>query len=227
MRGLVEEAARDQVSDIHIEPEADELRIRVRIDGILHERSVHGRDQHAPIVSRIKVMADLDIAESRKPQGRALRHEPARRRHRRAGLDLPTVTARAPSCGSCGRQPADRLHDLGMQPEVLRRLEECLDQPHGMVLVTGPTGSGKTTTLYAALARLSTTERNVVTVEDPVEKRVRLLRQTEVNPKAGLTFAGGLRSILRQDPDIIMVGEIRDRETARSASRLRSRGTWC
>ncbi len=215
VNSLIEESARDGVSDIHIEPEKDKLRIRIRVDGILHEHSVHPLKQHAPIVSRIKVLSKLDIAETRRPQDGHFSMRVSSGNADMRVSTIPTVHGENVVLRlsiSDGR--AIDLNELGMPPEALRRVEDLLEHPNGMILVTGPTGSGKTTTLYAALARLSTIERNVVTIEDPVEKRLPLLRQTEVNPKAGVTFATGLRSMLRQDPDVIMVGEIRDQETA-------------
>jgi type IV pilus assembly protein PilB len=218
VNSIIEEAAVSGVSDIHIEPERDLGRVRVRVDGILHEKSVHPRQQHAPIVSRLKVMSKLDIADTRRPQDGHFGMKISQGNIDVRVSTIPTVH---------GENVVMRLllsggdmiglDDLGIPSAALTKLKTGLEQPHGMILVTGPTGSGKTTTLYAALDRLSTIERNVVTVEDPVEKRMPLLRQTEVNPKAGLTFAAGLRSILRQDPDVIMLGEIRDAETAELA----------
>lgn len=218
VNSIIEEAAVAGVSDIHIEPERDLTRVRVRVDGILHEKSVHPRQQHAPIVSRLKVMSKLDIADTRRPQDGHFGLKISQGNIDVRVSTIPTVH---------GENVVMRLllsdgeliglEDLGIPDCALGKLKTSLEQPHGMILVTGPTGSGKTTTLYAALARLSTIERNVVTVEDPVERRMPLLRQTEVNPKAGLTFAAGLRSILRQDPDVIMLGEIRDEETAELA----------
>ncbi|MFT5051547.1 MAG: type IV pilus assembly protein PilB [Chlamydiales bacterium] len=214
VRALVEESARAGASDVHIEPERDRLRVRIRVDGILVEKSVHRLEQHALIVSRIKVLSKLDIADTRRPQDG----------HFTLEMDNSSIDVRVSTIPTVyGENVVLRLlmsdedtvdlADLGMAPRVLRSFENFLSQPNGMILVTGPTGSGKTTTLYAALARVGSVERNVVTVEDPVEKRLPLLRQTQVNPKAGITFATGLRSLLRQDPDVIMLGEIRDRET--------------
>ena len=215
VKTIVEEAARDGASDIHIEPERDKLRVRIRVDGIMHERSILGLEQHAAMVSRIKVEAKLDIAETRKPQdGHFSAIVPQGEVDVRVST-IPTVNGENVVMRlllSGGK--AASLDEIGMPTEALEWVQDCLDRPHGMMLVTGPTGSGKTTTLYAAIERLNTLERNVVTIEDPVEKRVPLLRQTQVNPRAGVTFAAGLRSILRQDPDVIMIGEIRDQETA-------------
>ena len=215
---MLNDSARTGASDIHIEPERDHLRVRIRVDGMLHEAATHSSELAASIVSRLKVMAKLDIAETRRPQDG----------HFTTTVDGATMDVRVSTIPTVHGENvvlrlllsdsrAIGLEDLGMPSDVLGKLRGYLDQPNGMVLVTGPTGSGKTSTLYAALERLNTMDRNIVTVEDPVEKRVPLLRQTEVNPKAGITFASGLRSILRQDPDVIMVGEIRDRETAEIA----------
>jgi type IV pilus assembly protein PilB len=218
VRSIVEESADSGASDIHIEPEHNQLRVRVRVDGVLREKSVHSRRQHASIVSRIKVMAKLDIAETRRPQDG---HFSMKLNSGKADVRVSTIPTVYGENVVLRLLLSDskvlELKDLGMAPDALQKMAEFLDNPHGMILVTGPTGSGKTTTLYAALARLGTPERNVVTVEDPVEKRIPFLRQTEVNPKAGVTFATGLRSILRQDPDVIMIGEIRDKEAAELA----------
>ncbi|MEM7310231.1 MAG: GspE/PulE family protein [Planctomycetota bacterium] len=216
---LIQESARDGASDVHIEPDRGELRVRIRVDGILHKRSAHPIEQHAQIVSRIKVLAKLDIAETRRPQDGQFRVQLDEGNADVRVSTVPTVNGEAVVLRLL---LADRgsidLDGIGMSTSVLHRFEDCLDHPHGMILVTGPTGSGKTTTLYAALARLATVERNLVTIEDPVEKRLPLLRQLQVSEAAGLTFASGLRSVLRQDPDVIMVGEIRDRETAEIAT---------
>jgi len=218
VNSVLEKAVRSGASDIHIEPERDLTRVRIRVDGILHELATHSVDLHAPIVSRIKVEAKLDIAETRRPQDG---HFGVRLPQGRVDIRVSTLpTVHGENVVMRLLLSSDTvvgLDDLGIPGPALERLQESLDHPYGMILVTGPTGSGKTTTLYAALERLSTIERNVVTVEDPVEKRVPLLRQTPVNPKAGVTFATGLRSILRQDPDVIMIGEIRDQETAEIA----------
>jgi type II secretory ATPase GspE/PulE/Tfp pilus assembly ATPase PilB-like protein len=216
---LVRESAEAGASDVHLEPERDELRVRIRVDGILHHKTSLPRAQHPSVVSRLKVLARLDIAETRRPQDGQFSLRLAR-----GGVDvrvssLPTVWGENVVLRLLLSDDAPiGLEELGMPPEALASLKALLSEPNGMLLVTGPTGSGKTTTLYAALARLNTMERNVVTVEDPVERRLPLLRQTQVNPGAGVTFASGLRSILRQDPDVIMVGEIRDRETAEIAT---------
>jgi type II secretory ATPase GspE/PulE/Tfp pilus assembly ATPase PilB-like protein len=218
VQSLIEEATRTGASDIHVEPERDLLRVRCRVDGILREQAVYPQSLLAPVVSRLKVLAKLDIAETRRPQDGHFGMKVDQKSLDVRVSTIPTVHGENVVLRllvSDGQ--AIELDELGMAPASLSRLKHFLDNPHGMILATGPTGSGKTTTLYAALARLNTIERNVVTVEDPVEKRLPLLRQTQINPKAGLTFAAGLRSILRQDPDVLMVGEIRDRETAEIA----------
>jgi len=215
VQSMIEEATRTGASDIHVEPERDLLRIRTRVDGILREQAIHARSLHAPVVSRIKVAAKLDIAETRRPQDGHFGLKVDQRDVDVRVSTIPTVHGENVVLRlSLSDGKAISLDELGMAPKSLAKLKHYLDHPHGMILVTGPTGSGKTTTLYAALGRLNTLERNVVTVEDPVEKRLPLLRQTQVSVKSGLTFAVGLRSILRQDPDVLMVGEIRDRETA-------------
>lgn len=215
VNSIVTESARDGASDIHIEPERDMTRIRIRVDGILHEKSVYPFDLHAPIVSRIKVQAKLDIAETRRPQDGHFAIRLGKQSVDVRVSTIPTVYGENLVLRlMLSDEKTTQLQELGLDPAALKRMHEFLGSTNGMVLVTGPTGSGKTTTLYAALAELNTIERNVVTVEDPVEKRVPLMRQTQVNAKAGVSFATGLRSILRQDPDVIMVGEIRDQETA-------------
>ncbi len=215
---LISEAANAGASDIHIEPERTHLRVRSRIDGILHETNKLPLSKHAPIISRMKVQAGLDITETRRAQdGHFGQFIDGRLIDVRLST-IPTVhgeNAVLRLMVSDGESKG--LEEIGMSDAILKRTHAFLDHPNGMVLVTGPTGSGKTSTLYAALDRLNTIDKNVTTVEDPVERRVPSLRQTEVNPKAGMTFASGLRSLLRQDPDVIMVGEIRDQETAEMA----------
>ncbi len=218
VNSMIANSARSGASDVHIEPEQDHLRIRVRVDGILHETATHSPNLHAPIVSRIKVMAKLDIAETRKPQDGYLTLNVESMNVDVRVSTIPTVYGENVVLRLLlSDDAAIPLDGLGMPGAMLKRFRYFLRQPNGMILVTGPTGSGKTSTLYAALESMNSMDRNIVSVEDPVEKRVLLLRQTEVNPKAGVTFASGLRSILRQDPDVIMVGEIRDEETAEIA----------
>lgn len=215
INGIIADAARQGVSDIHIEPYESGLVVRMRVDGLLREVLKMPAHVAPVVVSRIKVMARLDIAERRVPQDG------------RIGLTLggKSLDVRVSTLPSrAGERVVLRLLDketagidfdqLGLSGEAERILTAALAEPNGIILVTGPTGSGKTTTLYAALKRLNDGSRNILTVEDPVEYAVDGVGQTQVNPKVGLTFAAGLRAILRQDPDVVMVGEIRDRETA-------------
>ena len=211
-------AIRERSSDIHFEPYEKELVVRNRVDGILYPMVSAPRKWHAPAVSRIKVMAGLDIGERRLPQD-------GRIRIRLGGKEIDIRVSTVPT--SFGERAVLRildrssillgLADLGLDPRDLAPLERFLSRSSGILLVTGPTGSGKTTTLYAALQRLDSGTKNIITIEDPVEYQIRGIGQIQVNPKIHLTFASGLRSILRQDPDIIMVGEIRDPETAEIA----------
>ena len=215
---LITEAARDRASDIHIEPELDLIRIRFRIDGILHEVHELPKKLQSAITSRIKILSEMDIAESRKPQDGKIRIKLENR-----DLDVRVSTFPTVHGENVVMRLLDRasillsLKDLGFSKENLTIFSKAILAPNGIILVTGPTGSGKTTTLYAALSSITSMEKNIITIEDPVEYELPLIRQTQVNPKAGVTFANGLRSILRQDPDVIMVGEIRDKETAEVA----------
>ncbi|MGQ0627517.1 MAG: GspE/PulE family protein [Phycisphaerales bacterium] len=205
-------------SDVHIGPDETVLHIRFRIDGVLEPQQGPGLSAHTGIVQRLKVMANLDLTQTRRPQDGKFRFTAGGRSADIRLSLIPTV---------CGENVVMRLltsagsikgfADLGIAKQDLARFESMLDQPNGMVLVTGPTGSGKTTTLYTALKRMNTPDVNVMTVEDPVEIRMPLMRQVQVNAEIGMTFAGALRSILRQDPDVVLVGEIRDEETARIA----------
>ena len=212
---VISQAVRDRASDIHIEPEETQLRIRFRIDGVLHEIPSPPKHLELAVISRVKVLAGMDIAESRAPQDGHFQLELDGRRVDLRVSTLPTlhgenVVLRILDTSSV----VLGLEKLGFSPESLKQYEELVLKPHGIILSTGPTGSGKTTTLYSALMRINTMDRNIITIEDPVEYRLGMIRQVQVNPKAGVTFANGLRSILRQDPDVIMVGEIRDLETA-------------
>ena len=218
INGVLSQAVREQASDIHFEPFEDRLSVRFRVDGVLRE-ALSTSPALAPLVaSRIKVMARLDIAEKRLPQD-------GRISLKLAGRPVDVRVSTLPS--SHGERVVLRLldkqagklglADLGMDEETLARLRRLIQRPHGILLVTGPTGSGKSTTLYAALLELNDRSRNIMTVEDPIEYDIDGIGQTQVNPKVDLTFARGLRAILRQDPDVVMVGEIRDLETARIA----------
>jgi general secretion pathway protein E/type IV pilus assembly protein PilB len=214
------EAVRDRASDIHVEPMEDELRIRYRVDGVLHKVPIPGEIKRfqAAIVSRLKIMSSLNIAEKRLPQD-------GRIKLRALGKEIDVRVSVIPDVwgeGVCLRlldraNAAVSLEELGMPPDVLERFRRMITEPHGILLVTGPTGSGKTTTLYAALEKINAVEDKIITVEDPVEYQLAGIKQIQVNPKAGLTFGNGLRAILRHDPDIIMIGEIRDLETAEIA----------
>lgn len=215
---IIGQAIKDGVSDIHIEPEENQLRVRYRIDGILHEAFTPPKNLQAAITSRIKILAEMDIAESRAPQdGRFQASYEGREVDLRVST-LPTVYGENIVMRLLDKSSLVlNLEDLGLGERMLARMKEILKSSYGIILVTGPTGSGKTTTLYSCLNAMNTPDKNIITVEDPVEYRLKFIRQSQVNPKAGLTFATGLRSILRQDPDIIMVGEIRDSETAKIA----------
>lgn len=215
---LIAEAVDARASDIHIEPTDDRLAIRYRIDGVLRDRPALPAAMRAPLVSRIKVMAGLNIAERRLPQDGRLRL--AVRGHE---IDLRVATAPSIHGESVVLRVLDRSNlaldfaTLGFDTALIEGFRRALHRPHGIVLVTGPTGSGKTTTLYAALAELNERGRKLLTVEDPIEYRLPGVIQTQVNPGIGFTFSGALRSFLRQDPDVMMVGEIRDGETAQIA----------
>lgn len=212
------QAVRQGVSDIHIEPGVKHTSVRFRIDGELREVMKPRRDLHPAIVSRIKVMAKLDIAEHRQPQDGRLQVRIEKRDIDLRISTLPTVLGEKVVMRVLDRQNVSfDLATLGFQAESLMTFRKMLSRPHGLVLVTGPTGSGKTTTLYSAIELVKGVERNIVTVEDPVEYQLPMINQVQVSGDNGLSFAAALRSILRQDPDVIMVGEIRDRETAETA----------
>ena len=218
LNALLTQAAKDGASDIHIEPYERSSAVRFRVDGTLREVVRPNKALHAALISRLKIMAELDIAEKRMPQD-------GRISLRIGGRAIDVRVSTLPSAH--GERAVLRLLDktesmltlemLGMSGDVLTRFARLIQQPHGIVLVTGPTGSGKTTTLYASLGRIDTATTNVLTVEDPVEYELPGIGQTQVNPRIELTFAKALRAILRQDPDIIMIGEIRDHETAQIA----------
>ncbi len=218
VNALVAQALRERASDVHIEPYEREVLVRFRIDGVLHTIVRPPASVHAALVSRIKVMAGLDIAEKRLPQdGRFFVRVAGREVDVRVSI-LPTAFGERVVLRLLDRGARMlSLEELGMAEDHLALVRETIASPHGIALVTGPTGSGKTTTLYAALLAVDRENRNVMTIEDPVEYRIAGVAQMQVRPKIGLTFAAGLRSILRQDPDIVMVGEIRDLETAEIA----------
>ena len=212
---IIMQAIKDKASDIHIEPAEDMVRVRLRIDGILHETSTIPKNLQSIVASRIKILAKMDIAESRKPQDGRIEF-----RVEKKTLDLRVSSFPTIHGENIVMRILDKssivlgLEDLGFSKDDLRKYDKLIRSAYGIILVTGPTGSGKTTTLYSSLSTINSMEKNIITIEDPVEYELPLIRQTQVNLKAGISFATGLRSILRQDPNIIMVGEIRDKETA-------------
>src|SRR5438270_959203 len=212
---LIAQGVQDRASDIHIEPTERDVRIRYRIDGVLHEVMRSPKNIQSGIVSRLKIMADINIAERRIPQdGRVSAVIGGRAVDLRVAT-LPTVHGEKVVMRILDKSTALlNLHDLGFLPRSMERYEQSYRKPYGTILVTGPTGSGKSTTLYATLNILNEESKNIITVEDPVEYRLAGINQVQVNNKAGMTFAAALRSILRSDPDIVLVGEIRDKETA-------------
>ncbi|NQW44137.1 MAG: Flp pilus assembly complex ATPase component TadA, partial [Deltaproteobacteria bacterium] len=215
---LMFRAIKDKASDIHIEPYEKDMAVRLRIDGVLYDVARPPKGLHAGISSRIKLMGELDIAEKRLPQD-------GRIKIKIAGKDVDLRLSVIPTAH--GERLVLRvldkssvrldLPDLGFDSDSIKVINQLIHKQHGIILVTGPTGSGKTTTLYAAISRINTVDRNIITVEDPIEYDLKGIGQIQANPKIGLTFATGLRAILRQDPDVIMVGEIRDKETAEIA----------
>lgn len=211
----VAQAVNMRASDIHVEPGAEDLRIRYRIDGVLHETMRAPRTIRNAVISRIKVLAGLNIAERRVPQDGRISTVVNGQEFDLRVATLPTVHGEKVVMRILDKtQTVQDLPALGFLPDVLRRYERSYRKPYGTILVTGPTGSGKSTTLYATLNLVNSTTRNLIAVEDPVEYRMEGVNQVQVNAKAGLTFAAALRTILRADPDVILVGEIRDRETA-------------
>jgi len=215
LRLIIEEASKARASDIHIEPEEDKLRVRYRIDGALQDVMFLPPKIHLPLTSRIKIMADMNIADHLRPQDGQFSTEYAGRPVDIRVATSPTVRGETTVLRLLDKSLAIiDLPQLGFSPESLARYENMLKVPFGMILISGPTGAGKTTTLYASINKLDRVSRNIITIEDPVEYRFVSMNQIQVNPKAGLTFANGLRSILRLDPDVILVGEIRDAETA-------------
>ncbi|MBY0398394.1 MAG: GspE/PulE family protein, partial [Thermoleophilia bacterium] len=218
VNSLIARAVDERASDIHFEPQAKEMVVRYRVDGVLRTVTAVPFRLANGVASRIKIMADLDIAERRVPQDGRVGLTVGGRPLDLRVASLPTVYGEKIVIRVLDKSNVLlRLDDLGFAKDVLARFESCYRRPYGAVLVTGPTGSGKSTTLYGALNQINSAERNIITVEDPVEYRLAGINQVQVNPKAGLTFAAGLRSILRCDPDIVMIGEIRDRETAQIA----------
>jgi len=223
---LLERAVEAGASDLHIEPHADRLRLRLRVDGWLHELAPLPRWMHGSLVSRFKVLSDMDLTERRRPQdGRSVFRSSSG-----VCVDLRVATAATQHGEKVvirllvrSRQPPD-LRELGLDGKRLAAVESLIEHPHGLILAAGPTGAGKTTTLYALLRRIDAVGRNVVTLEDPIEYSLPDAVQIPVRHKIGFDFAQALRAILRQDPDVILVGEIRDEETARTAARSATTG---
>jgi type IV pilus assembly protein PilB len=218
VNSLIERAISSRASDIHLEPTEQALRVRLRIDGVLHEADVVPRGLQGALISRLKIMSGVDITERRVPQSGRVTMDAGTRRVDLRVATLPTVWGEKVVLRVLDTGGIDlELQKLGFAEENYRRFADSFRKPHGMVLVTGPTGSGKSTTLYATLAEISRPEVNVITVEDPVEYRIEGVNQVQVNAKAGLTFAAVLPAILRSDPDVVLIGEIRDRTTAQLA----------
>ncbi len=212
---IISRAVQQGASDIHIEPQQKDVRIRFRIDGVLIETMRTKRSLHSGMVSRLKVMSDLDIAEKRIPQDGRVTVTVDNRSVDLRVATLPTSWGEKVVLRILDNSSGVRaLEDIGFDQDIMNSYESSILRPHGAVLITGPTGSGKSTTLYATLERINSSTKNIITVEDPVEARIAGVNQVQVNPRAGLSFAGALRSILRSDPDIVMVGEMRDHETA-------------
>jgi len=212
------QAIRDRASDIHFEPDEKALRVRFRIDGFLYESLTLPKPIHPALTSRIKILAEMDIAETRLPQDGNFNVKLEKRGFEIRVSTFPTIYGENVVLRILDQTSTlFKLEDLGFSEEVLNHFKQLVRKTSGIILVTGPTGSGKTTTLYALLNMINSKDKNIITIEDPVEYRLALIRQTQINPKAGINFATGLRSILRQDPDIIMIGEIRDLETSEIA----------
>ncbi len=215
---LILNAIESRASDIHFEPFEDQFKVRYRIDGVLHNVESPPSRMQAAIISRVKIMAKLDIAERRLPQDGRIKLKISDKEIDFRVSTIPTLFGESLVMRILDRDTLVLdLEKLGFPHDMLAQYIELISMPYGMILVTGPTGSGKTSTLYTTLARINSAENKIITLEDPVEYQLRGVNQIQVNPKIGLTFAGGLRSIVRQDPDIILVGEIRDKETAEIA----------
>lgn len=220
VNSIIEQAVRQRASDIHIEPFENIVRIRYRVDGSLIESITYDRTLFPAIIARLKIMSGMDISEKRKPQDGRITLVVDRREYDIRVSNLPTVYGEKVVMRLASKEGFKKdISELGMSPGDMERFKNILKNPHGIILVTGPTGSGKSTTLYTALSALNTEDVNIITVEDPVEANIDGINQVQTNVKAQLTFASALRSILRQDPDIIMIGEIRDSETAEIAVR--------
>ena len=215
---IVSQSIKMRGSDIHIEPTENNCVVRTRIDGMLAEIFIFDKDIYPPLVSRLKLLSNMDIAERRKPQDGRFSMKISGREYDFRISTLPIINGESTVMRILDKSKVIiSLEKLGMHPDSFKKFNNAMSAPYGIILVTGPTGSGKSTTLYAALNDIKSVDTKVITVEDPVEYQVNLIQQVQVNEKAGLTFASALRSILRQDPDIIMIGEIRDQETLRIA----------
>ncbi|NLO10158.1 MAG: Flp pilus assembly complex ATPase component TadA [Clostridiales bacterium] len=220
VKTTIEQAIRQRASDIHIEPLEKQVRVRYRVDGALYEINKYNKDLLPAIVARIKIISGMDISEKRNPQDGRISMVVDRQEYDIRVSSLPTVHGEKIVMRiNAKKQLMRSKKELGLTDSDMRKFDAILRQPHGIILVTGPTGSGKSTTLYTALSEINTKDVNIITVEDPVEATIDGINQIQVNPKAKLTFASALRSILRQDPNIIMIGEIRDGETAEIAVR--------
>lgn len=218
VNSLINQAVTSRASDIHVEPRDKDVRVRYRIDGVLTEATSFNKKMQAPIISRFKIMANLDIAERRKPQDGRIQLRIDNKDVDLRVSTLPTIFGEKIVLRILDKTKGIiHLPEIGMHYDILNKFRQSIVHPYGIILVTGPTGSGKTTTMYAVLNDVNSPEKNIVTLEDPVEYTISGVNQVQLNTKAGLTFASGLRSILRQDPNIIMVGEIRDTETAKIA----------
>jgi len=216
---IIRSAIAERASDIHVEPLEHSLKVRNRVDGVLEERIILAKTMHLPIVTRIKILGEMDIAERRVPQDGRVRIKLAGKTLDMRLSTYPTMHGEKVVIRLLTKEQILGVESLGFTSDERRVFEGIISKPHGIFLVTGPTGSGKTTTLYAALQQLNSQDRNIVSIEDPIENEIPGVSQAQVNLKAGMTFASAMRSILRQDPDIIMLGEIRDQETADMAVR--------
>lgn len=222
---ILESAVKQQASDIHFAPEELFVRVRLRVDGILSDHHLFHKSQWSAILSRLKILSHMNIAETRLPQSGRFSQQIAGRT-----IDFRTSAHPTANGENFVLRSLDRLHtffelpDLGFSPEHIEHLKQQLNQPYGIIVITGPTGSGKTTTLYSMLSYLRSKERNIMTLEDPIEYEMHNIRQTQVQPDIGFDFPQGVRSILRQDPDVILIGEIRDEETAKMALRAAMTG---
>lgn len=215
---ILDFAIRSRASDVHLEPREEDTRVRYRIDGILQERLILPKNVHDAVVSRIKILSDLKIDEKRIPQDGRFSFTADNQEVDLRVSTVPTIFGEKVVMRLLKKQAKiPTLPELGLRGKALRTMEEAITRPHGIIIVCGPTGSGKTTTLYSVLSKISTPRVNVVTIEDPVEYQIEGVNQVQVNPQAGLTFSSALRSFLRQDPNVIMVGEIRDKETTELA----------